>query len=215
MDAAEIEVYKQKLGEVELALSADPNNSELQQLKGEIEDLLSLSAQLQPEAPQRIESDRKQQPAGARCASSTDEGRGWQIGDTCEARYKDGKYYPARVVAVRAHGVYQVTFVGYSDIQEVAGSEMRAAAGGGKRARGAKGVAGSGKVGKQHKGKTRGGVAASGQQSWLKFAKESKKLRAKAINDKSIFKSPDTADGKVGVVNSGKGMTQNPRPTKL
>ncbi|PIA14271.1 hypothetical protein COEREDRAFT_10626 [Coemansia reversa NRRL 1564] len=57
MDAAEIELYNQKLSEVELALSADPDNSELQQLKDEIKDLLSLSAHLQTDSPRTDKGD--------------------------------------------------------------------------------------------------------------------------------------------------------------
>ncbi|KAJ1965861.1 hypothetical protein GGI12_000490 [Dipsacomyces acuminosporus] len=71
-----------------------------------------------------------------------------------------------------------------------------------------------GRVEKTRKAKSAGGKASSsaaaGQQAWLKFAKggSSKKLKAKAINQRSIFKSPDTVTGKVGVANSGKGMTK-------
>ncbi|KAJ2806373.1 hypothetical protein H4R21_000890 [Coemansia helicoidea] len=180
MDAAEIEVYRQKLGEVELALSADPENSELQQLKGEIEDLLSLSAQLLPESPQEraapAAKEERAAPAGA--------AQEWRVGDSCEARYTDGKFYAARVAAVRAGGVYQVAFVKYGTVLDASADGLRAA-GGGKGPR-------AGKVGKRPAGKTRGaGAAATGQQSWLKFAKGGKKLKAKAINDRSIFKSPD------------------------
>ncbi|KAJ2724068.1 hypothetical protein GGI07_002189 [Coemansia sp. Benny D115] len=67
-----------------------------------------------------------------------------------------------------------------------------------------------GRVGKKTGGRV--DAAASGQQAWLQFAhgKNKKRLKAKAINDQSIFKSPTAVQGRVGVVNSGRGMTKAP-----
>ncbi|KAJ2162978.1 hypothetical protein GGF46_000164 [Coemansia sp. RSA 552] len=239
MDATELAVYQQKLGEVELALSADPENTELQQLRSEIEDLLSLGAQLQTASAR---TDKPKARAASRAAGATTQVQKqqhvWRIGDSCEARYTDGKFYPARVVAARADNVYQVTFVGYGDMQDTRADDLRrppaeaaaaaasATTTGGQgegakdtpaRGGGAEAVAG-GRAGKQRaKRRADNTRASSSQQAWLKFAKGggSKKLKAKAINDQSIFKSPDTVAGRVGVANSGKGMTKNPRPTKL
>ncbi|KAJ2428342.1 hypothetical protein GGF47_001391 [Coemansia sp. RSA 2524] len=192
MDAAEIDVYKQKLSEVELALSADPENTELQQLKTEIQDLLALSAQLHP-APQPTPT-----PAPAPAATPTHK---WQIGDSCEAQYTDSKYYPARVVAVRAD-TYGVTFVGYSGMHDIHASSMRVAR--------AQSNVHRAPARERTKKRGKSGVEQS-QQAWLKFARG----KNKAINNKSIFKSPDTVTGKVGVTNSGRGVTKNPRPAKL
>ncbi|KAJ2852371.1 hypothetical protein IWW36_000258 [Coemansia brasiliensis] len=194
MDASEIEIYKQKLEEVQLALSADPKNSELQQLKEEIESLLSLSTQLQqPSTPRTNKHGRE-----AESKQHT-----WRIGDLCEARFSDGKYYPARVTGLKAD-LFQVTFVGYGDVQDKRASEMRVP-----------------QLEQKHKKKQRRvekrkkhDEVATSQQAWLKFAKSKKNLKAKPINQKSIFKSPETVTGKVGVANSGRGMTRNPRPAK-
>ncbi|KAI9502479.1 hypothetical protein GGI25_002659 [Coemansia spiralis] len=143
MDAAEIEIYITKLSEVELALSADPTNKELAQLKHEIEDLLALSSQL------------RETPSTPLAKASKDDGAGKR-----QAR-PDNK----------------------------------------------KAVVQKGKVAKKDN-------VSEGQQAWLKFAKSGKKLKAKAINKQSIFKSPDTVAGKVGVANSGRGMTRNPSAKK-
>ncbi|KAJ1923146.1 Survival of motor neuron--splicing factor 30 [Tieghemiomyces parasiticus] len=61
------------------------------------------------------------------------------------------------------------------------------------------------------KGPTVSQIAREKQSSWLEFARKSskKKGRGGAINSKSIFASPDTVKGKVGVVGSGKPMTEN------
>ncbi|KAJ1935565.1 hypothetical protein GGF37_005946 [Kickxella alabastrina] len=229
MDIAEIEAYTTKLAEVELALSADPESADLQMLKQEIQDLLELTKQLYEPAPQPL------QAATALMASAlnTDKSletlpqiatRAWQIGDDCEARYAaDSQFYPARIVAVRDNG-YQVAFIGYGDMQEVQPLDLRELTKPTKPADRPASQPGhnpkpvkQGRVDKKKGGKADAGSVASSQQAWLKFAKggASKKLKVKAINDKSIFKSPDTATGKVGVSNSGKGMTKNPSLSKL
>ncbi|PIA12490.1 hypothetical protein COEREDRAFT_12725 [Coemansia reversa NRRL 1564] len=96
MDAAEIELYNQKLSKVELVLSADPDNSELQQLKDEIKDLLSLSAYLQTDSPHTDKGDNnlpstvaprsESHTTTATNSSVLTEQHVWRIGDTCEAR---------------------------------------------------------------------------------------------------------------------------------
>ncbi|KAJ1812248.1 hypothetical protein LPJ56_005568, partial [Coemansia sp. RSA 2599] len=200
-------------------------------LKKEIEDLLALTSELneQPETPAAAASAA---PAvatwqadvhgavGDTSGGTAESIRNWRIGDQCEARYAaDGKYYPARVVAVRGGSVFQVAFVGYGDMQETRAQDMQETAATTTTA--AAGAAGAvpeqrkgradggavhrgGKIEKNKSGrKKNGSAAATAQQAWLAFAKgssgASKKLKAKAINDKSIFKSPDTVNGKVGV----------------
>ncbi|KAJ2390633.1 hypothetical protein GGI23_005582 [Coemansia sp. RSA 2559] len=157
MDASEIETYITKLGEVELALSADPGNTELAQLKKEIEDLLALSGQLY-ETPA---SNASAAPPAAAAASSPSSERDRGPKNTGAGAVQKGKVDKQRS--------------------------------------------------KKNKKRTSADVlASSNQQAWLKFAKGSKKLKAKAINSQSIFKSPDTVLGKVGVSSSGKGMTKTP-----
>ncbi|KAJ1798817.1 hypothetical protein LPJ59_002255 [Coemansia sp. RSA 2399] len=161
MDASEIETYITKLGEVELALSADPGNTELAQLKKEIEDLLALGGQLY-ETPASNASAAP--PAAAAASASSERDRGPK--NTGAGAVQKGKV----------------------DKQRSKKNKKRASA---------------------------DALASSGQQAWLKFAKGSKKLKAKAINNQSIFKSPDTVLGKVGVSSSGKGMTKAPSTSSL
>ncbi|KAJ2783058.1 hypothetical protein GGI15_002712 [Coemansia interrupta] len=245
MDASEVEIYATKLVEVELALATDPQNPELLTLKQEIEDLLALTSQLQsptqnkqsePEPePEPLETPlREPHPRDTHAAAAA--AKVWRIGDQCEAKYMaDGKYYPARVIAVRGDNTYQVAFVGYGDMQESQAYDMRvppasqdiiakksAAKNAPKDAAATAATTKTdsvikGKVEKPKSKKSAGGSAASGQQAWLKFAKGSgsKKLKAKPINDRSIFKSPDAVTGRIGVANSGRGMTKNPGSSKM
>ncbi|KAJ2060360.1 hypothetical protein GGI17_003809 [Coemansia sp. S146] len=226
MDASEIELYVTKLAEVELALSADPDNSELQTLKSEIEDLLLLSSQLhEPSTSSAAESaDTK----SAKQPQQQQQQKEWQIGDECEAKYSgDGKFYVARVMSTESasSGVYQVSFIGYEkgSLQTTRALDMREKSrktGNSSNRPAAVAVTKDGKIVKKRQGgkdREGGSAVASSQQAWLKFAKGggAKKLKAKAINDQSIFKSPDTVSGKVGVTNSGKGMAKNPSKTKF
>ncbi|KAJ2820391.1 hypothetical protein GGI24_004500 [Coemansia furcata] len=223
MDAGEIELYVTKLAEVELALSADPDNSELQTLKSDIEDLLLLSSQLhEPSTSSAAESadTKNTQPPQP-------QQKEWQLGDECEAKYSgDGKFYVARVTSTESasSGVYQVSFIGYEkgSLQTTRALDMREKrrkTGNTSNRVAAAATTKDGKIVKKRQGgKDREGSAvASSQQAWLKFAKGggAKKLKAKAINDQSIFKSPDTVNGKVGVTNSGKGMAKNLPKTKF
>ncbi|KAJ1921599.1 hypothetical protein IW146_000403 [Coemansia sp. RSA 922] len=218
MDAGEIELYVTKLAEVELALSADPDNSELQTLKSEIEDLLLLSSQLhEPSTSSTAESADTKRPQQQQ--------KEWQIGDECEAKYAgDGKFYVARVTSTESasSGVYQVSFIGYEkgSLQTTRALDMREKSRKTSNSSNRLAVTKDGKITKKRQGakdRDGGSAVATSQQAWLKFAKGggSKKLKAKAINDQSIFKSPDTVSGKVGVTNSGKGMAKNPSKTKF
>ncbi|KAJ2745144.1 hypothetical protein GGI20_002406 [Coemansia sp. BCRC 34301] len=225
MDAGEIELYVTKLAEVELALSADPGNTELQTLKSEIEDLLHLSSQLH-----EPNTTTTAGPTDANSAAA----RQWQIGDECEAKYSgDGKFYSAKIASAESasSGIYQVSFIGYEkgSLQTTRALDMReksrkydaSSRAGTTRPLAPAATTKDGKVTKKkrHGGKDReaGSAVASSQQAWLKFAKGggAKKLKAKAINDQSIFKSPDTVNGKVGVTNSGKGMAKAQPKTKF
>ncbi|KAJ2000544.1 hypothetical protein GGI04_003561 [Coemansia thaxteri] len=225
MDASEIEIYVTKLAEVELALSADPGNTELQTLKSEIEDLLLLSSQLlDPATPSTADAK------DVKAVKPKEQQRMWQLGDECQAMYAgDGKYYDAKVVSIEnpSGGIYQVSFAGYekSSIQTTRAADMREKSkkpGNYDRARAeapgrpSAGVKGGKVAKKRHGGRDEAAAqVASSQQAWLKFAKGGKRLKAKAINDQSIFKSPDTVSGKVGVTNSGKGMAKNLPKTKF
>ncbi|KAJ1956530.1 hypothetical protein EC988_001300 [Linderina pennispora] len=206
MDSSELELYKTQLSEVELALSADPDNTELQALKADLQELLSLST---------ATSTPKPQPTKSKSLG------GWSIGMECLAKYSDGQFYPARIVGYGDIGL-KVTFVGYGDTQDTDVDDLKSINDAEKpEASKVEKVdrVEKGKIEKKHgkKKQKKPDVMAQGQQAWLKFATggHSKKLKAKAINSKSIFKSPTTITGKVGVSNSGKGMTKNPSMTKL
>ncbi|OMH86292.1 Survival of motor neuron-related-splicing factor 30 [Zancudomyces culisetae] len=67
----------------------------------------------------------------------------------------------------------------------------------------------AGKPGKNLKGPNLGSTASVEQKAWQDFTKKkSKRFKVAPVNKNSIFKSPETIDGRVGVIGSGRGMTQ-------
>ncbi|KAI9591504.1 hypothetical protein BDF19DRAFT_454855 [Syncephalis fuscata] len=151
----------------------------------------------------------------------------WVVGDRIQARYKnDGKLYSARVVSVGgsdAAPVYSVVFKGYEgDAPEIVAHAdtcplLSAKTAGGDRPK--KRSAPEPITGEEAEKKIKGTAARKmrqqeqreRQQSWLSFASGGKKKAVKktgAINKKSIFATPDNGQGRVGVVGSGRPMTQ-------
>jgi len=67
MDRADLETYQVQLSQVEVALSADPDNAELAHLRSELKELIDLTqvalAQAEAAANPKAESSRKSSAA--------------------------------------------------------------------------------------------------------------------------------------------------------
>ncbi|GJJ76046.1 survival of motor neuron-related-splicing factor 30 [Entomortierella parvispora] len=159
--------------------------------------------------------------------------RQWTVGERCRALYAaDGKFYEATILGVGAGGqVYSVEFKGYADSPPVTlgpqnlkplqdhskyhkshsggatGTDSSADGTGDKKR---KGISESGSAGiKKKKAPGAGSEQVQKQMAWQNFAKGgAKKSKGGPILKKSIFATPDNPEGRVGVVGSGKGMTQ-------
>ncbi|KAF9353609.1 hypothetical protein BGX26_008638 [Mortierella sp. AD094] len=163
--------------------------------------------------------------------------RQWSVGERCRALYAaDGKFYEATILSIGGSGqAFSVQYKGYessppatvgpedlkpphdkSKYQKhgAAGAPAVAAAGvdgdKGMKKRGPDGAESA--AGGGPKKKKSGGASeqVQKQMAWQNFAKGGAKKGVKAapILKKSIFATPDNPEGKVGVVGSGKGMTQ-------
>ncbi|KAI9146413.1 hypothetical protein BKA69DRAFT_1044560 [Paraphysoderma sedebokerense] len=159
----------------------------------------------------------------------------WNINDVVACKWSDGKWYEATVTAVSkkkdTDPVYSVVFKGYTTVQLVKSNEIREfdpdlvvqvkkkrtlptdEANQNRKSKKnflAKKQKLAAKIEEQEK------VQQNTQQAWLNFAggKGKKKMGASSIKPvpilkkKSMFATPDNPEGKVGVVGSGKGMTQ-------
>ncbi|KAF1802917.1 hypothetical protein V8B55DRAFT_1500825 [Mucor lusitanicus] len=173
-------------------------------------------------------------PAAAAAPSSTTtttalKAHEFSVDQEVMARWSgDGEFYKATITAIGgADQVFSVKFKGYSEAEFVKAEDIKplqskkrtgvfenvgepkkkrkdttassASAGGGG---GGGAVAPTGK-------KKKAAEFESKKNAWLNFATGSskKKKATPVINKKSIFKTPDNPEGKVGVIGSGKGMT--------
>ncbi|GAA5907896.1 hypothetical protein JCM8208_001979 [Rhodotorula glutinis] len=129
MNQEELETYEYQLSQIKLGLVKDPSNAELQTLKSELEDLISLTrqylgAQAAPappaastsssaaRAPSATSPAPRASPAAGRPAtlgaapsssstsSSAPAHHKFATGDDCSCRYSDGKWYPARITSI-------------------------------------------------------------------------------------------------------------------
>ncbi|KAK7463648.1 hypothetical protein VKT23_005589 [Stygiomarasmius scandens] len=222
MDRADLETYQVQLSQVEVALSADPDNAELAHLRSELKELIDLTqvalAQAEAAANPKAESSRK--------SSAASPAHTWSAGDECLAKYSaDGAWYPARITVVGGSAenrVYTVVFKGYNTTEPAKPSDLKPlppsyhqTPASNKR-----------KLTKQEeeererkKKKTEKKLEARAakakeqnakQASWQKFAKKAEKkgVQIAGVAGTSIFKTPDNPLGKVGVTGSGRGMTE-------
>ncbi|KIP12443.1 hypothetical protein PHLGIDRAFT_97759 [Phlebiopsis gigantea 11061_1 CR5-6] len=236
MEKADLETYQVQLSQVELALEQDANNTELSELKSELQELIELTkaAIAQQEAAassSKAEASRKAAAAGGTGAAQT---KTFVAGDECLAKYSgDGQWYAARIASVGGateNRQYSVMFKGYNTTELVNAAQLKAlphgyaaaaagpgagAAGGSKRklTKGEEEERERKKKKNEKKVETRAQKAKEQnekQATWQKFAKKSEKkgIHIAGVSGTSIFKTPENPLGRVGVTGSGKGMTE-------
>ena len=226
MDKADLETYQVQLSQVELALAADPENSELVSLRSELKELIELTqaALAQQEAAAAASSskaDSKKAAASASASASAPAAKAWAAGDDVLAKYSgDGQWYPARIASVGGSAdnrVYSVVFKGYNNTELVNAWQVKAlpanyaGAGAGEDggAAGAKRKLSKGeeeeRERKKKKNEKKLEVRAAKakeqqekQQSWQKFAKKSERkgIHIAGVSGTSIFKTPDNPLGR-------------------
>ncbi|ESK87882.1 hypothetical protein Moror_15249 [Moniliophthora roreri MCA 2997] len=230
MEQADLETYKVQLSQVELALSAEPDNTELVSLRSELQELINLTetalAQAATASSSKAESSRK-------TATSTPT-HTWSAGDECLAKYSgDGAWYPARITFVGGSAenrVYSVVFKGYNTTEQVKPSELKSIppnysasvpSSSNKRKLSKQEEEEREKKKKKNEKKLEVRAAKAKEQiakqaTWQKFTKKSEKkgVHIAGVAGTSIFKTPDNPLGKVGVTGSGKGMTAVVTPGK-
>ncbi|KZO95021.1 hypothetical protein CALVIDRAFT_538498 [Calocera viscosa TUFC12733] len=227
MDRQELEQYQAQLSQVDLALSADADNAELQSLRTELVELIDLAqkalAQEAIAAARAKASAAKASAGGPRVTPQVELKPGAEV----DAKYsRDGHWYPAKIVAVggsESNRVFTVLFKGYSETEIVKASEIRATApvqpwqaaqrdAKRKLSKEEEDEREKKKKKNEKKLEVRAQKAkeqTDKQQAWMKFAKKSEKkgIDIAGVSGKSIFKTPDNPMGRVGVTGSGKGMT--------
>ncbi|KAL0078706.1 hypothetical protein J3Q64DRAFT_1643835 [Phycomyces blakesleeanus] len=234
MNAEEAESYQYQLDQVDLALSKDPDNEELKKLHHDLKELIALTTQFesaqQQQQQQQAQQQQTQQTSTKRSnASSTNpilstpistalKSNQFTVGQEVMAKYAgDGEFYRATITAIGgADQVFSVVFRGYQDNELVKAEDIKALDN--KKRQGIFEEAPKQPLAappkKKKKEKTPGVKKVNETEvkknAWLNFASGSDKKKKKVaapINKKSIFKTPDNPEGRVGVVGSGRGMT--------
>lgn len=224
MENTDLETYQVQLSQVELALAADPDNTELTSLRSELKELIELTqaAAAQQEAASSSKADKKSSSSSAAAAAPAT--RGFAAGDEVLAKYSgDGQWYPARIASVGGSAdnrAYSVVFKGYNNTELVNAAHVKALHGehaGSGNGAGAGGGAGAGNKRKlskveeeererkkkknEKKVEVRAAKAKEQQEkqaSWQKFAKKSEKkgIHIAGVSGTSIFKTPENPLGR-------------------
>ncbi|KAJ9098636.1 hypothetical protein QFC21_004284 [Naganishia friedmannii] len=235
---AELENYQFQLSQVSLALEADPSNAELSSLKLELEEIIALTKQamgVTAVAPPKKPTTASPAPVVSLASSSVAKGKAkesasttgknYRAGDEVVARYKDGKWYSARVTVVSGSvddPLYTIIFKGYNIPTTLPATLLRPV---GTDETGAIPMAGGikrkpeemderEKEKRKKKNEKRQEVNAAKtaetnekKNAWQNFGKKATKKGVKigGLEGKSIFRTPDNPH--VGVVGSGQGVT--------
>ncbi|KAA1468229.1 hypothetical protein DENSPDRAFT_382507 [Dentipellis sp. KUC8613] len=226
MDKGDLETYQVQLSQVELALSADPDNAQLSDLRSELKELIELTQAAIAQNEASSSSSTKASEGGSRKAPAAAPAAQWAAGDECLVKYEDGGWYPARINSVGGSAerrVYSIAFKGYNTTELVEASAMKALPANyvqhmpasSKRKLGKKEEEERDRKRKKNEKKLEVRAAKAKEQNqkqatWQKFAKKSEKkgVHIAGISGTSIFKTPDNPLGRVGVTGSGKGMTE-------
>jgi survival of motor neuron-related-splicing factor 30 len=212
MDKADLETYQVQLSQVELALSADPDNTGLASLRSELKELIELTqtALSQAEASSSSKADATRKTAVVASSHS------WSAGDECLAKYSgDGGWYPARITSVGGSAdnrVYSIVFKGYNTTELVKATEIKALpanyatmapSSSNKRKLTKAEEEEREKKKKKNEKKLESKAAKAKEQTqkqatWQKFAKKSEKkgVHIAGVAGTSIFKTPDNPMGR-------------------
>lgn len=214
MDRADLETYQVQLSQVELALSTDPENTELSSLRSELKELIELT-QVALSQQEAAASTKAESRKAAHAAPTTN----WQAGDECLGKYSsDGQWYPARIASVggsQDNRVYTIVFKGYNTTELLNGAAIKpipanyqaGASFSGANKRKLSKVEEEEKERKKKKNEKKVEVRAAKakeqnekQVTWQKFAKKSEKkgIHIAGVAGTSIFKTPDNPLGKGG-----------------
>eukprot|EP00052_Salpingoeca_macrocollata_P030721 m.320716 g.320716 ORF g.320716 m.320716 type:complete len:234 (+) comp24368_c0_seq1:167-868(+) len=209
----ELDTYRAQLKQVQVALQADPNSSDLKKLESDLQEVIRLQTQL----------------------SAKEATGGWKAGQQCEAVWAgDGKYYAAVIDSVSADGnTATVTYTEYAETAEVKTSSLRhnkdssekekegkeqekelmegalppKAESEKQKAKEEREKKKARNLKRKQKEEEKEKTINTVQNKWQNFqsGKGVKKTSLSAKPKKSIFASPDSIDGKVGVGTCGIG----------
>eukprot|EP00090_Calanus_glacialis_P041824 TRINITY_DN74366_c0_g1_i1.p1 TRINITY_DN74366_c0_g1~~TRINITY_DN74366_c0_g1_i1.p1 ORF type:complete len:245 (-),score=94.37 TRINITY_DN74366_c0_g1_i1:82-816(-) len=225
MSESDLNTYKLQLQQVEAALTTDPDNEELNQLKNDLEQVLNLTLDLiNAQLGQGTSTDddlenalKKEKPKKSRWAEPDPilPVKPWQVGEHCQAIYPvDSVYYDAKIEEITTDGEVSVKFKGYKGSYVTTIGLLRLPSSGTTTvhatgsAKNKKELANYQRELKKEKKKKNAEKMKDLEEErekekmkWSSFS--AKAFGKKGFVKKSIFKTPETADGKVGVGTCG------------
>ncbi|KAE8371568.1 hypothetical protein BDV26DRAFT_275797 [Aspergillus bertholletiae] len=165
---AEVKEFKLQLETVQSSLQVDPDNTELQSLKTELEELINLTetsiAELKPPAPSTSKPSLPIKEPGPRDSYSTSQTgyrrptveqteesappASFSINEHVLARWTSGdnSFYPARITSITgssSNPVYLVSFKSYGTVESLTAKDLRPISGNDSRKRKADGSSGN------------------------------------------------------------------------
>lgn len=211
--------YKAQLQQVEAALSTDPENEDLLKLQKDLQEVIELTKDLLTSQPAEGVASTNSSEAAAPT-------RSWRVGDSCMAVWnKDGQLYEAEIEEIdNENGTAAITFSGYGNAEVVPLQALRVSEEGISRPQ----IDGKPKSKKEMLAEQREYKKKKAQKKVLRMKeleqeREDQKSKWQQFNNKaysknkkgqvkrSIFASPESVNGKVGVGTCGiadKPMTQ-------
>lgn len=238
--ADDLQNYKLQLQQVEAALLTDPENKELLKLKVDLEEVIELTQDLKTKATSETSKSPElfagQSPDGyegedditasllavERLYATNKFKKHWRVGDICMAKWNDnGQYYEAKIDHITGSGQVHVTFEAYKNRGLTTIQELKEFTGVRKNLSEAekrkhaklnnKEYLKKKKQKKQQRFKELEEERESEKKKWLAFSTKASKGKKSGIKGKSIFASPENANGRVGIGTcgiSGKPMTE-------
>jgi len=218
-ESDELKTYRLQLQQVEAALTTDPENEELLKLQTDLQEVIALTSELITSAAAAtgassggVENDETEQPQIE-----------WKVGDTCMALYQDdGQHYEAIIEEMLEDQTCTVTFTGYNNSSICPVSQLKPIDQRLKRGATGDRVENAKKSKKdlmadqreykrkksQKKALRRAQLEEEHEQDknkWLDFNIKTFSKTSKGKVKKSIFATPDSVGGKVGVGTCGSG----------
>ncbi|XP_002733799.1 survival of motor neuron-related-splicing factor 30-like [Saccoglossus kowalevskii] len=219
-----LQTHTAQLQQVEAALTNDPENEELLKLKTDLQEVIELTQDLLDAKPSSSTDDSSITPSSNKL---------WNLGDECQAIYSDdGLYYDAVISEIVDDSRVQVTFNGWGNKEITSASSLKPVDSN-KRSSSEAGLDGDQPKSKKElllaqrdykrkKNQKKAQrlkdleVQREGDKSkWQQFNSKAFSKAKKGIVRKSIFATPESNTGRVGVGTCGTGgkpMTQFEQP---
>ncbi|KAA0711030.1 Survival of motor neuron-related-splicing factor 30 [Triplophysa tibetana] len=203
--------YKAQLQQVEAALSTDPENEDLLKLQKDLQEVIELTKDL-------LTSQPAEGVASTKSSEATPSTLGWRVGDRCMTVWnQDGQVYEAEIEEIDGeNSTAAITFSGYGNAEVVPLLSLRAPEEGQSRQQ----IDGKPKSKKEVLAEQREYKKKKAQKKvqrikeleqeredqkskWQQFNNKAYSKNKKGQVKRSIFASPESVDGKVGVGTCG------------